>query len=245
MTNSPDFSVVIPMKNEQDNIALLADGLAEACQGQTFEVIMVDDGSTDATAETIRETAKRYPWLRLIQHPDSGGQSAGVHSGVHAARAPVVCTMDGDGQNPPAEVPRLVQPLLEAGAPLDLGIVAGQRVDRQDTASKRYASKAANGFRSWLLNDGTRDTGCGLKAFRKDAYLELPYFDHMHRYLPALFNAYGWKVAHMDVSHAARHAGASKYTNFGRALVGIYDLIGVVWLIKRRKKTRPLPEETL
>ena len=242
MPPAPSFTVVIPMKNEAGNVAYLADGLAEACKGHDFEVVMVDDGSTDATADTVREISGRHPWVRLVRHPFSGGQSAAVHSGVLAARAPVICTMDGDGQNPPSEVPKMVAPLLDEDAPEKLALVAGQRVGRQDTLSKRYASRFANGLRGWLLNDGTRDTGCGLKAFRRDAFLSLPYFNHMHRYLPALFKANGYEVTHFDVSHSARHAGTSNYTNLGRAIAGIYDLFGVMWLLKRSKRVCPTEE---
>lgn len=240
----PDFSVVIPMKNEEGNIHLLLEGLAAACEAGRYEVIMVDDGSTDSTADVIRAASKAdYPWLKLVRHPVSGGQSSAVHSGVNAANGAIICTMDGDGQNPASEVPNLVAPLLAADASPDLGLVAGQRVKRQDTMSKKLASKFANGLRGFILKDKTRDTGCGLKAFRRDAFLEIPYFNNMHRYLPAMFNAYGWKVAHVDVTHAGRHSGASNYTNFNRAIVGVYDLIGVGWLIKRRKITRPVADE--
>lgn len=180
-----------------------------------------------------------FPWLRQLRHPASAGQSAAVHSGVLAAKGDIICTLDGDGQNPPSELPNLAAPLLAADCPPTLGLVAGQRVDRDDTWSRRAASRFANGLRSWLLNDGTRDTGCGLKAFRRDAFLRLPFFNHMHRYLPALFTRDGWDVAHVDVSHRAREAGASKYSNFGRALVGLYDLFGVAWLIRRRKTQSP------
>lgn len=226
------------MKNEAANVAPLVTAIESACAAFEYEVILVDDGSDDATAAIARDLQIERPNLRLIQHARSAGQSAAVHSGVTAAVGTIICTMDGDGQNPPENVPMLVAPFAE-GDP-DLGLVAGQRVGRQDTAAKRLASKLANALRSWLLKDDTRDTGCGLKAFRRDVFLELPYFDHMHRYLPALFKAHGWGVAHVDVSHAARIAGTSNYTNLARALAGAYDLIGVAWLIKRRKKTRPI-----
>ncbi len=232
---APRVSIVAPMKNEADTVPLLADEIAEHCASLApFEVIFVDDGSDDDTAAVIDATAERHPWLRRVSHKASCGQSAAVRTGVRAARAPFVCTLDGDGQNPPSEIPKLAQPLLadETGR---IGLVAGQRVGRQDTWSKRWASRFANKLRAWILRDSTRDTGCGLKAFRREAFLALPFFDHLHRYLPALFNRDGWEVAHVDVAHRAREHGASKYTNFQRALVGITDLMGVWWLIRRRK----------
>ncbi|THF52286.1 glycosyltransferase family 2 protein [Allorhizobium terrae] len=238
-TTTPRFSVVVPMKNEADNIDLLIGEIEAACQGDDFEAIFIDDGSTDTTLARLQAAAKVKPWVRVVHHASSGGQSAAVHSGVQAARAAIICTMDGDGQNPPAEIPRLVAPLLAANAASTLGLVAGQREKRQDTWSKKIASKLANGIRQRILKDNTRDTGCGLKAFRRDAFLDLPFFNHMHRYLPALFSAYGWQVAHVDVSHRHRHAGSSNYNNLQRGLVGIHDLIGVSWLIKRRKRVRP------
>jgi hypothetical protein len=152
----------------------------------------------------------------------------------------VICTLDGDGQNPPAEIPKLLAKLRGHVFPPAVGLIAGQRVGRRDTASKRWASAAANAIRGTLLRDGTRDTGCGLKVFDRDAFRALPYFDHMHRYLPALFAREGWGIIHVDVAHAPRHAGQSNYANLSRALVGVSDLLGVLWLLRRRKKTRPV-----
>ena len=233
------LSIVIPMHNEAENVVPLVREIDSACAGLSDkELILVDDGSRDDTAKLIGQMQLEYPWVRLIQHPTAGGQSAAVHSGVQAATGQIVCTLDGDMQNPPSEIPKMVAPLMDANAPADLGLVAGQRVARQDTWSKKIASKLANGLRSRMLNDHTRDTGCGLKAFRRDAFLALPFFNHMHRYLPALFTRDGWSVAHVDVSHRERGGGTSKYTNFQRALVGIYDLIGVAWLIRRAKTAR-------
>lgn len=234
-TDTPRISVIAPMKNEAGNVAALADEIAEACAPLApFEAIFVDDGSDDDTAAVIDETRARHPWLRRVSHRASCGQSAAVRTGVLHARAPVICTLDGDGQNPPAELPKLAAPLLAEGSE-HLGLVAGQRVDRQDSWSKRAASRFANGLRARILRDDTRDTGCGLKAFRRDAFLALPFFDHLHRYLPALFKREGWEIAHVDVSHRAREHGRSKYTNFGRAMVGMTDLFGVWWLLRRRK----------
>ncbi|MEM8571271.1 MAG: glycosyltransferase family 2 protein [Pseudomonadota bacterium] len=236
---TPWLSIVIPAKNESGNIDLVVDGIVEACAAHApYEIIYIDDGSTDDTAARVLAKAETYPFVRLIQHDQSGGQSAAVHSGVHAARGSVICTLDADGQNPPSEIPKLIACLDGRSFPEGVALVAGQRVGRQDTASKRWASKAANAIRGKLLKDNTRDTGCGLKLFRREAFLAFPYFDHMHRYLPALAGRDGWQVLHTDVAHAQRHAGTSNYANLGRALAGVYDLIGVVWLLKRRKKAQ-------
>lgn len=234
------LSIVIPARNEAENIIGLVEAIDRALQPlEPFEIIVVDDGSTDGSVAVLTARALTMPNLRVVRHDRSGGQSAAVHSGVLAARSAIVCTLDGDGQNPPEELPRLAAPLL-ADKTGRIGLVAGQRVARQDTFSKRMASKFANALRGYILQDGTRDTGCGLKAFRREVFLTLPYFDHMHRYLPALFARDGWEVAHVDVSHRAREAGRSNYSNLQRGFVGIIDIVGVAWLLRRRKKARPI-----
>ena len=238
-----DLSIVIPARNEAENIRTLLDGIVAALKtAPAFEIIVVDDGSTDATGAAVRAAAADDPRIRLLTHPSPAGQSAAVHSGVRSATGRIVCTIDGDGQNPPGELPKLIEPLFDPDAPPRLALVAGQRVGRQDTWSKKAASKFANALRGRLLKDGTRDTGCGLKAFRRDVFLTLPYFDHMHRYLPALFKRDGWEIALVDVSHRARGGGRSNYSNFQRGLVGVVDLLGVMWLIRRRKKAEPSEE---
>ena len=235
------ISIVIPARNEAKNIGALVQAIYAAMKHHApFEIIVIDDGSTDETSAKVHDLA--MPHVRLLRHPNSAGQSAAVHTGVLAAISTVICTLDGDGQNPPEELPKLVAPLL-ADVTGKIGLVAGQRVKRQDTWSKKIASRLANALRGWLLKDGTRDTGCGLKAFRREAFLALPYFDHMHRYLPALFARDGWQVVHVDVSHKPRIAGTSNYSNLQRALVGVVDLLGVAWLLRRRKKANALPEE--
>jgi dolichol-phosphate mannosyltransferase len=235
----PWLSVVVPLKNEAENVGFVTQGILAACGPLApFELVYVDDGSTDATAAEVLALAARHPQVRLVRHAASAGQSAAIHSGVLAARGRAICTLDGDGQNPPAEIAKLVARLEDRRFPDGVGLIAGQRVGRQDTASKRLASKAANDLRSRLLQDNTRDTGCGLKLFPREVFLALPYFDHMHRYLPALVARDGWRTLHVDVGHAPRHAGRSNYANLSRALVGIYDLFGVMWLIRRRKKAR-------
>ena len=237
---APRFAIVIPMLNEAETVPHLLGGCVEAATPLgAFEICVTDDGSTDDTDAVLRGFRKGHPDvpITIITHPRPAGQSAAVHAAVRAATAPIIATLDGDGQNPPEELPKLLAPLLDG--PEALGLVAGQRVKRDDPLAKRLASKAANALRKALLKDGTRDTGCGLKAYRRDAYLALPYFDHMHRYLPALFQRDGWQVAHVDVAHKPRVAGASKYNNLGRAIVGISDLLGVAWLIRRRRKVRP------
>ena len=244
MSDPMNLSIVIPAHNEAGNIAALVDDIVlHVAPLAPFEIIVVDDGSTDTTFAELTAAQARLPMLRVIRHDRAGGQSAAVHTGVLAARAPVVCTLDGDGQNPAEELPRLAAPILQDKTG-KIGLVAGQRVKRQDTWSKKLASRFANGLRGWMLRDGTRDTGCGLKAFRREAFLALPYFNHMHRYLPALFARDGWQVALVDVSHRPRGAGRSNYSNLQRGLVGAVDLFGVVWLLRRKKTAHPLPEES-
>lgn len=236
------LSIVIPARNEAGNIIALLDGIDTALRGQApFEILVVDDCSTDDTLSLLQARAAVLPHLRVIRHDRSGGQSAAVHSGVMAATGSIICTLDGDGQNPPEELPKLAAPLLDDDSGR-IGLVAGQRVGRQDSWSKKFASKFANRLRGWILQDATRDTGCGLKAFRREAFLALPYFDHMHRFLPALFARDGWRVVHVDVTHRPRGAGRSNYSNLQRALVGIVDLAGVAWLLRRRKKARVIGE---
>ncbi len=235
--DAPLFAVVAPMRNEAGAASSLAAEIATACAPiGPFEAVFVDDGSDDATAETLAALRAEHPWLRSVRHVESCGQSAAVATGVRAARAALICTIDGDGQNPPSEIPKLVAPLLAPDRPARLGLVCGVRRDRRDVAARRWASRAANVIRARLLHDGSPDTGCGLKAFPRDAFLALPYFDHMHRYLPSLFLREGWEIAHVDVDHRARETGRTKYTNIGRALVGALDLFGVWWLMRRRKR---------
>ena len=237
---TPELSIVIPVRNEAENIVALVEAIRDALTPVAgFEIIVVDDCSTDDSVARLRQAATAMPCLKVVVHDQRGGQSAAVHNGVLAARAAIVCTLDGDGQNPAEELLGLAAPLMKDQTGR-IGLGAGQRVKRQDTLSKRLASRFANGLRARILKDNTRDTGCGLKAFRRDAYLALPYFDHMHRYLPALFARDGWQIVHVDVTHRPRGAGRSNYSNLQRGLVGIVDLAGVAWLLTRRKKARPV-----
>ena len=229
----PDLSIVIPARNEVENIGPLIDTVAAVCRDLgAFEIVVVDDAATDGTGELVRERLAGMPGLRLLTHGARAGQSAAIETGVRAARAAVVATLDGDGQNPPEDLPKVIGPLLAGGH----GLVAGQRLGRKDTWSKRAASRIANAVRSVCLGDGTRDSGCGLKAFRREDYLRLPYFDHMHRFLPALFAREGLPVTLVEVGHRPRGGGRSHYSNLERALEGVVDLLGVMWLVRRGRR---------
>jgi dolichol-phosphate mannosyltransferase len=238
---APAVSIVVPVRNETGNIGPLAAEIGAALTGKwPFEVIYVDDGSRDATESELRALQKQYPWLRYLKHATSCGQSAAIRSGTAAARAPIVATLDGDGQNDPKFLPDLITP-LHAGNPR-LGLVAGQRLDRQASTSKKLQSRIANGVRRSVLKDGARDTGCGLKAFRRDVFLALPFFDGLHRFLPALFRREGYDVAFADVVDRERRFGTSNYGMMDRLLVGLMDLGGVWWLVKRRKNVPSVSE---
>ena len=232
---APDASVVIPAKNEAENLAGLIAEIHAAMEGRSYEIVIVDDGSTDETPRLLAEWSRTDPLLVHFRHPSSLGRSAGVYTATRLARGAHVVTLDGDGQNNPVYLPVMLDKLSDP----EVGLVAGQRLGRKDTWSKRWASKIANAVRGWFLGDGTRDTGCGLKAFRRDAYLELPYFETMHRFLPALFIADGWKVELVDVVDRPRWHGTSKYGNLERLLIGIPDLFGVAW-VRRRRRRNPM-----
>ena len=240
-TIDPAVSVVVPVRNEAGNIALLVAEIAKALEGQwSFEVVYVDDGSTDATEAELKRLMTQHAWLRRVRHKQSCGQSAAVRTGVAAARAPIVVTLDGDGQNDPAFIPALVR-ALEAGNPR-VGLVAGQRVSRKSGGFKKLQSRIANAVRGAVLRDGTRDTGCGLKAFRRAVFLGLPYFDGLHRFLPALIRREGFDIGYVDVVDRPRAHGVSNYGLWDRLWVGILDLAGVWWLIRRKKRIPEISE---
>jgi dolichol-phosphate mannosyltransferase len=238
MSNEVELSVVVPVKNEADNIEPLVTEIVAALTGVTpFEIVYVDDGSTDATADRVAQLAVRVHQLRLIRHAASCGQSAAVRSGILAARGSLIATLDGDGQNDPADLPRLLATLKNPASAMPVAMVAGQRVKRQDSKVKLVSSRIANKVRRSILNDDTPDTGCGIKLFSREAYLRLPYFDHMHRFLPALMKREGYLVGREPVNHRQRLRGTSKYGINNRLWVGIVDLAGVWWLMKRRRST--------
>ena len=230
------ISIIIPAFNEEGNIGRLVRETFDAVPGAVIgEVIVVDDGSSDGTAGEIRALKKSFKKLRLIRHLVNSGQSASVRTGVIAARFGIIATMDGDGQNDPADIPALLVKLGATGDPGKPALVGGVRTKRRDTGSKRIASRAANWIRDAILKDECPDTGCGIKVFWREAFLMLPFFTSVHRYLPALFQTYGYKTAWQPVNDRPRISGISKYNNFNRALIGLYDLFGVTWLRRRTK----------
>lgn len=231
---TPDISVVVPVHDEEGAAGPLAREIAAAFAGRAYEMVFVDDASRDGTLAELRALMTELPALRVLSHGSNAGQSRAVRTGVLAARGAIVVTLDGDGQNPPADAPKLAD--LLAASPSSVALVGGRRAKRQDSAAKRQASVWANRIRRKLLGDDADDTGCGLKAFRRDVFLRLPYFDHIHRYLPALMIREGYENRYLDVDHRHRETGRSKYTNWGRLMASFSDLVGVMWL-KSRSRT--------
>ena len=232
---SVDFSVVVPVCNEAENVEPLAREIDAALNNRSYEMIFVNDGSTDETAAILKKLKSSLPALRVLSHSFRSGQSAAVASGVRAARASWVATLDGDGQNDPADIPRLIE---ARDGPEGRGvqlIMGNRKASRKDTAFRKLQSSVANGVRSSLLGDGTPDTGCGIKLFSREVFMDLPRFDHMHRFLPALFQRHGARVVSVPVSHRPRTRGTSKYGMLNRLWVGIVDIGGVMWLRRRYK----------
>ena len=229
--SSPEISVVVPVFDEEGNVADLAREIARAFDGRAYEMIFVDDASRDGTLAALKGLQAELPTLRVLRHQNNAGQSRALRTGAEAARGQILVTLDGDGQNDPADAPALVERLKAGGR--GLGLVGGMRLKRQDSWSKKIASRVGNGVRKRLLNDQADDTGCGLKAMWLSAYLRFPYFDHMHRFLPALAKREGLKTDFVEVRHRPRASGQSKYTNWRRLKASLGDLIGVVWLLNR------------
>lgn len=241
-TKTVEISVVVPVYNEEENAGPLIEEIAVAMKGHKFEMVFVDDCSTDTTLAVLQGLKKKHKNLRVLHHNQNAGQSRGVRSGVMAAYGTYVATLDGDGQNDPADIPSLFAQMTRKDAPENLALVGGRRAKRKDTWAKRVGSRFGNGVRKWLLKDEADDTGCGLKVFRRDAFLRLPYFDHIHRYIPALMLREGYAIEFADVGHRNRQFGVSKYTNFGRLIVSIADLRGVMWLRRRSRNPGQVDE---
>jgi len=239
---SLEFSVVVPVHNESGNVATLISEIAAALDGRAFEMIFVDDASTDDTRAKLAELKQQYPQLRVLGHRKNAGQSRAIRSGIMAARAPVVGTLDGHGQNDPADLPDLYRMLTRPDAPEQLKMVMGRRAKRKDSAWKKFGSRFGNGIRRRMLKDDCDDSGCGIKAMDRAAFLTLPYFDHIHRYMPAMMSAEGYQVEFKNVNHREREAGVSKYNNFGRLWAALSDLRGVMWLIRRRRNPEAADE---
>ena len=229
------YSVVVPVYNEEENVGPLSGEIAAAMKGMPYEMIFVNDCSTDGTLAALTALKDTHKTLRVLSHRENSGQSRSVRSGVIAAAGSIIATLDGDGQNDPADVPGLIEIMVRKDAPDNLALVGGRRAKRKDTWAKRAASRFGNGVRKWLLKDEADDTGCGLKVFKREAFLRLPYFDHIHRYIPSLMLREGYTIEFSDISHRNRQFGVSKYTNFGRLIVSIADLRGVMWLNRRSR----------
>ena len=242
MPQSLEFSVIVPVHNETENVARLVGEIAAALDGRAYEMVFVDDASTDDTRAKLAELKQSYPSLRVLGHRKNAGQSRAIRSGIMAARAPIVGTLDGDGQNDPADLPDLYRKLTRPDAPEDLKMVMGRRATRKDSAWKKFGSRFANGIRRRMLRDDCDDSGCGIKVMDREAFLALPYFDHIHRYMPAMMSAEVYQVEFKDVNHREREAGKSKYTNFGRLWAALSDLRGVMWLIRRRRNPEAADE---
>lgn len=233
--SAPIISVVVPVYNEAENVEKLVREIATAFDGQDYEMVFVNDASTDDTAAVLTDLKAVFPALRVISHRQNAGQSRAVRSGILAASSAVIGTLDGDGQNDPADLPAMLAQMTRKDAPEGLALVGGRRAKRKDTAAKKLASRIGNGVRKRLLKDNADDTGCGIKVFSREAFLRLPYFDHIHRYIPALMLREGYVTEFRDVNHRQREFGVSKYTNFGRLIVSIADLRGVMWLNRRAR----------
>jgi dolichol-phosphate mannosyltransferase len=244
VSGAPELSVVVPVKDEVENAVPLLNEICGALRGKiAFEVLFVDDASSDGTAQALTAARSHSPELRVLRHAKNSGQSRAIRTGVVAARGRLIATLDGDGQNDPADIPSLLEVWQRetAGAPA-LGLVAGQRRKREDNWIKRISSRIGNGTRQWLLQDRTRDTGCGLKLFPREAFLALPYFDHIHRFIPALMLREGYRITHVDVHHRPRAHGRSKYGTLDRLLVSLSDLMGVRWLRRRARNPERVEE---
>ena len=240
--SDPAVSVVVPVRNEAGNITALVAEISVALRDRHFEIVVVDDGSTDASESELRSLMAERPWLRHIRHRETCGQSAAIRTGVTVARAPIIVMLDGDGQNDPAFIPALIA-ALEKGAPR-IGLIAGQRLGRKASGFRQMQARIANAVRGAALGDGARDSGCGLRAIRRDVFLSLPYFDALHRFLPALVRREGLAVEFVDVVDRPRLRGVSNYGLWDRLWVGILDVAGVWWLIRRRKRVPQYEEVT-
>lgn len=229
----PEFSIVVPVFNEAGAAPGLAREIAAAFACEAYEMIFVDDASRDTSRAALVALKAELPHLRVLGHAHNAGQSRAVRSGVLAARGAIAVTLDGDGQNDPSDAVRLARQLA-AQAP-SVGMVSGVRVGRRDALARRLASHLANSVRRRVLRDGASDSGCGLRAIRREVYLRLPFFDHQHRFLPALVEREGFVVLFEPVGHRPRLAGASNYTNIGRLIASLWDLVGVAWLAARNR----------